>query len=259
MRFTLVAVLCTTVAVPAASAQQADRLTSGTTPVGVRSVHLSYVAHKDTACPRQIMMRVAAVTDGPGSVRFVVRKAGGGKSEPLVAQSVRGANGQYSASLTQTFAIAENTRTRYMAEAVDQGKISSWIDFDERCGPQPRTEGGTRGPPPRSGRPVSELEPDPAPAHAGKPTDAGKPVPAGGGKPMPGDGKRICKDRLEVKRYAAATQVLGIATAKMAWQAEAAGRYGKPFDDWSKAQDREERCTGVRVYQCTVAARPCGS
>lgn len=259
------AVALSAVAISIASAQVGDRLrTPGAKPFAVQKVFLSYMPSKETRCPRRILMRVGALTSGPGEVRFVVRKAGGGASTPLTAQAVRGSNGQYSATYNQQFTIDRNTTTKYMAEAVGTGKISPWIDFDERCGPQPRTNYGTRGAPTRPGRPLAEVdrEPDkPMPGNSGKPMpgNAGKPMPdADGSRPSPGGGKRVCKSTvITSKRVAAKNQDFGIRTARVGWEYKARKDFGKAFDNFDLAQDKTQVCRGVGLYNCTVSGRPC--
>jgi hypothetical protein len=171
------------------SAQAGDRLrTPGARPMEVQKVFLNYSVSKEKGCLRRILMRVGALTNGPGDVRFIIRKAGGSASAPVAARAERGSNGQHSATYNQPFTIDRNTTTKYMAEAVGTGKISSWIDFDERCGPQPRSSSGTRGAPSREGRPISEFDRTPVRPGAGD----GRPIQPSGGKPMPSSGgKRV--------------------------------------------------------------------
>lgn len=234
-------------AVTEASAQSLAAPGSGAP--NVRSVSLWYKAQSDTSCPRKILMRATVLTDGPGAVKLIIRKAGGGKSGALMATAKKQSDGKYVATYTQQFSIEKNTRTKYMAEA-GVGKISPWITFEETCGPQPRKESKTKGAPKRMGTPLSELDKTP------KPKGGGKPLPSAEDEPQ--GGKRLCKGNLSVKRYMAATRAGGIATALAGWALSARSKYGKAFARYSNASDRREDCNGVPgVFTCTVSARPC--
>jgi hypothetical protein len=239
----------TILALAAAEASAQSLATPGSGAPNIRSVSLWYKAQSDTSCPRRIMMRATALTDGPGPVKFIIRKAGGGTSGTLAATAKKQSDGKYVATYTQQFSIEKNTRTKYMAEA-GVGKISPWITFDETCGPQPRKETKTKGASPRQGTPLSELD------KPSKPKGGGKPLPTAENEP--GGGKRLCKGNLSVKRYMAATRAGGIATALAGWVLSARSKYGKAFGRYANASDKREQCKGVPgVFTCTVSARPC--
>jgi hypothetical protein len=228
----------------------------------VSQVYLAYQASEKMECPRTITMKARALTDGPGTVKFIFRKAGGGKSGELSAQSVKGPDGKYSASYTQVFGIPKNTETKYMVEVVGHGKISPWIDLKEECGPQVRTETKTTGAPPRKGRHISERDKDPKPDGKPLPSNDPKPVPSGG-KPLPGnnDEKPLpqCKGTVTAKRVAAVTKAGGIASAWVAWSVGVEKMHGVPYSSVLDAKNRKSSCSGVLVYTCTVSAQPCRS
>jgi hypothetical protein len=244
-----------TISIAAASATSVKALE-------VSQVYLAYQASEKTECPRAITMKARALTDGPGTVKFVFRKAGGGKSGELSAQSVKGPDGKYSASYTQVFSIPKNTETKYMVEVVGKGKISPWIDFKEICGPQVRTETKTTGAPPRKGRHISELDKDPKPDGKPLPSGEGKPLPSGG-KPLPGnnDAKPLpqCRATVTAKRVAAATRAGGIASAWLAWSHGVEKTYGVTYSSVLDAKNKKSSCSGVAIYTCTVSAQPCRS
>jgi hypothetical protein len=228
----------------------------------VKEVGLSYAASEKIDCPRTITMGVWANTDGPGVVRFVIRKAGGGKSDQIAAQVVKLPSG-YRALHTQVFKIPANTDTQYMAEALGHGKISAWMPLKETCGPQVRTQTRTTGVTPKPGRHISERDENPKPS-GGKPLPSGdsKPLPSGGGKPIPGAGDEkpiLCKSTVTAKRVAAVTRAGGVASAWVAWSVGVEKLHGVQFSSVFDAKEKKSSCTGAVVYSCTVSARPCRS
>jgi hypothetical protein len=235
---------------------------TGAQALEVSQVQLAIVASEKIDCPRPVTLKARALTDGPGTVKFVIRKAGGGKSEELSAQSVKGPDGKYSATCTQQFSIPKNETTKYMAEVVGAGKISPWVDFDETCGPQPRKETKTTGAPPRKGKHISELDKDPKPDGKPIPSGDGKPLPSGEGKPLPGGGGKPiaeCKPTVTAKRVAAVTKAGGIASAWIAWSAGVEKTYGVSYSSVFDAKDKKSDCNWLGTYTCTVSAKPCHS
>jgi len=228
----------------------------------VSQVQLGIIASEDNDCPRTITLKAWAHTDGPGTVKFVIRKAGGGKSGELSAQAVKGPAGNYLATYTQVFSIPKNTDTKYMAEVVGHPKISPWVPLNETCGPQPRDKTTTKGAPPRKGKHISELDKDPKPDGKPIPSGDGKPIPSGDGKPIPsGDGKPIaqCKATVSAKRIAAVTKAGGIASAWIAWSVGVKKLHGGAWDSVSNAKDKKSDCNWLGTYTCTVSAKPCRS
>jgi hypothetical protein len=245
----------------------------------VREVQLGVADLGGSSCPRDAKVTAWAHTDGPGQVKFVIRNDSGGKTGELTANAVKGPTGNFLATFSQTFKITTDTEIKYMAEAIGHGKISNWVTFAAKCGPQPRsgkptTTSGAKpkgkhiseidkdGPQPRSGKPtttsgatpkgkhISEVDkPDTKPA--GKPANQGKPTNAG--KPI-----NQCKAILSVTRTLAVTRSGGIATAQVAWQSTAAAAYGVKYGRWSNAKDQSTSCSRKGLtFDCTVKARPC--
>jgi hypothetical protein len=262
----------------------ATLVTAATTSVhalDVSQVQLGVVDLGGSACPRDAKVTAWAHTDGPGVVKFVIRNDSGGETGELSVNAVKGPAGNYLATYSRTFKIQTDTDIKYMAEAVGHGKISPWVNFAAKCGPQPRkTTTTTSGEKPKGkhvseinepspkkttkttsgdkpkGKHVSEVDQDDEPK--GKPTqNAGKPA----GKPIP-DSKPIaqCKPTVTVTRGLAATRAGGLATAQAAWQATSAAWYGASYGRWSNADDQSSSCVRKTLtFECTVSARPCES
>jgi len=246
----------------------------------VSQVQLGVADLGGSSCPRDAKVTAWAHTDGPGQVKFVIRNNSGGKTGELTANAVKGPTGNFLATYSQTFKITTDTDIKYMAEAIGHGKISNWVSFSAKCGPQVRDKKATTttsgakpkakhiseidkdGPQPRSGKPtttsgakpkakhISEIDkPDTKPA--GKPANQGKPTNAG--KPI-----NQCKAMLSVTRTLAVTRSGGIATAQVAWQSTAAAAYGVKYGRWSNAKDQSTSCSRKGLtFDCTVKARPC--
>lgn len=215
------------------TAGQAQSLTAPQAqPPTVKLVTLSYEAESDKSCPRKIVMRASAFTDGPGPVNFVIRKAGGGASGQLAAVAKMGPRGKYLATFTQRFTIAKSERTKYMAET-GPGKISKWITFDETCTP-PRVPTDTGG--------------------SSKP-DGGKPVPTGD-NPRPG-GKPTCKGTISFKRPVV-SKLIGVPISIRYWEDHVETVHGPKFGDWSSAKDKRVSCAGIPgAWYCSISAKPC--
>jgi len=245
----------------------------------VSHVQLGVADMGGSACPRDAKVMAWAHTDGPGVVKFVIRNDSGGKTGEIAIYAVKGPTGNFIATYSNTFKIQTDTDIKYMAEAVGHGKISPWVNFTAKCGPQPRkTTTTTSGQTPKGkhvsevdepspkktttsgnkpkGKPASEVDKDDEPK--GKPAqNAGKPA----GKPIP-DSKPIaqCKPTISVMRGLAATRTGGLATAQAAWQATAAAAYGVSYGRWSNAENQHSSCVRKTLaFECTVSARPCQS
>jgi len=237
----------------------------------VSQVQLGVVDLGGSACPRDAKVTAWAHTDGPGVVKFVIRNDSGGKTGELSVNAVKGPAGNYLATYTNTFKIQADVDIKYMAEAVGHGKISPWVNFAAKCGPQPRkTTTTTSGEKPK-GKHISELDkPQPRKtttttsgekpkgkhiSELDKDEPKGKPIPTSGGKPI-----NACKPTISVMRGLAATRVGGIATAQAAWQATAAAAYGVSYGRWSNAENQSQSCVRKALtFECTVSARPCQS
>jgi hypothetical protein len=247
----------------------------------VSQVQLGVADTGGSACPRDAKVMAWAHTDGPGVVKFVIRNDSGGQTGEIVVNAVKGPAGNFIATYSNTFKIQVDTDIKYMAEAVGHGKISPWVNFAAKCGPQPRkTTTTTSGEKPKGkhvseidkpqpgkttkttsgeapkGKHVSEVDQDDEPK--GKPAqNAGKPA----GKPIP-DSKPLaqCKPAVTATRVLAASRVVGIATAQASWQATAAAWYGAKYGRWSNADGQNSSCTRKGLtFDCTVSARPCES
>lgn len=236
----------------------------------VSQVQLGVVDLGGSACPRDAKVTAWAHTDGPGVVKFVIRNDSGGKTGEFAVNAVKGPAGNFLATYTNTFKIQTDVDIKYMAEAVGHGKISPWVTFTAKCGPQPRkTTTTTSGEKPK-GKHISEID-KPQPRKTTTTTSgekpkgkhiseldkndkpAGKPIPTSGGKPI-----SECKPMLTSTRGLAATRVGGIATAQAAWQASAAALYGASYARWSEAGNQSTSCDRkVLTFECTVKARPC--
>jgi hypothetical protein len=256
-------------------------MSTGAQALDVREVQLGVADLGGSSCPRDAKVTAWAHTDGPGQVKFVIRNDSGGKTGELTANAVKGPTGNFLATYSQTFKITTDTDIKYMAEAIGHGKISNWVSFSAKCGPQVRykkattTTSGAKpkakhiseidkdGPQPRDGKAttttsgakpkakhISEIDkPDTKPA--GKPANQGKPTNAG--KPI-----NQCKAMLSVTRTLAVTRTGGIATAQAAWQSTAAAAYGVKYGRWSNAKDQSSSCSRKGLtFDCTVKARPC--
>jgi hypothetical protein len=242
----------------------------------ISQVQLGVADTGGSACPRDAKVMAWAHTDGPGVVKFVIRNDSGGKTGEIPVNAVKGPAGNFIATYSNTFKIQVDTDIKYMAEAIGHGKISNWVNFTAKCGPQPRkTTTTTSGDKPK-GKHVSELD-KPTPKKTTKTTGGDKPKgkhvsgidkddepkgkPAQNGKPpskpLP---TAQCKPTVTATRILAATRTGGMATAQASWQATAAAWYGAKYGRWSNADDQNTSCTrkGLR-FDCTVSARPCES
>jgi hypothetical protein len=260
-------------------------LSTGAQALDVREVQLGVADLGGSSCPRDAKVTAWAHTDGPGQVKFVIRNDSGGKTGELTANAVKGPTGNFLATYSQTFKITTDTDIKYMAEAIGHGKISNWVSFSAKCGPQVRdskTTTTTSGKGPKA-KHISETDkdrpqvrdskttttssgPGPKAKHIseidkdkdGKPANQGKPA----GKPADNAGKPInqCKAMLSVTRTLAVTRSGGIATAQVAWQSTAAAAYGAKYGRWSNAKDQSTSCLRKGLtFDCTVKARPCES
>lgn len=238
----------------------------------VSQVQLAVVDNGGVSCPRDATVMAWAHTNGPGTVKFVIRNDGGGKTGELSATAVKGAAGNYLATYTHTFKITADVDIKYMAEAVGQGKLSNWVPFKATCGPQVRTKKSSAEPPAKKGPPAkktsdvdegkpaskgSDAEPPAKNASTGKPAGSGKP--AGTGKPAAGPGKPVaqCGDRISVTRFAALTRIGGKATAEAGWALEVKKHYPNGWGNWNNANDRNTSCKFAGTWYCTASARPC--
>lgn len=256
----------------AASASFAAMAITSADALEVSQVQLGVVDLGGSACPRDAKVTAWAHTDGPGVVKFVIRNDSGGKTGEIAVNAVKGPTGNFLATYTNTFKIQTDVDIKYMAEAVGHGKISPWVTFTAKCGPQPRktkttTSGGAKPP----AKHISEVDkPQPRktktttssgakpPAKHVSDTDKGDGKPAG--KPAQGAGKPIdaCKPTISATRMLAATRTGGIATAQASWQATAAAAYGVAYGRWSNAKDQSTSCVRKGLtFDCTVKARPC--
>lgn len=238
----------------------------------VDRIQLAVVDGGGVSCPRDATVTAWAHTNGPGTVRFVIRNSGGGKTGELQAEAVPGAAGTYLATYRHTFKITADVDTKYMAEAVGSGKTSNWVPLKATCGPQPRTstsaKGSTAQPPARAtesrarenvGNPTSGSGAPPAkPASETKPNSEGKP--AGTSKPnsSTGKGARQCGAKITSTRVAAVTRKGGMLSAQVGWMAAAQKVHPDSWGDWDKAKDRSLSCNRVGLlFNCTASARPC--
>lgn len=240
----------------------------------VSQVQLAIADSGGASCPRDATVTAYAHTDGPGTVKFVIRNDSGGKTGELSATAVKGPAGNFLATYKQTFKITTDVDIKYMAEAIGHGKISNWVAFKATCGPQVRTKTSTKasdakppvkkssddGPQPRTK--TSTKKSDAAPPAKKADKDDGKPAtkPASGGKPIPNAGKPVadCKPRLSVTRTLAVTRTGGIATAQATWQSTALAAYGAAYSRWSNAKNQSTSCDRKGLtFDCTVAADPC--
>ena len=171
----------------------------------VSRVQLGVADLGGVACPRDAKVTAWAHTDGPGTVKFIIRNDGGGKTGELSANAVKGPTGNWLATYSQTFKVTTDVSIRYKAEAVGHGKSSNWVNFKATCGPQVRTSKGTAT---KSG----------AKPPAKKASDANRPQPRT---------KKTTKNKrqlrgplvmLEVVRLAAAVLVLAFGIFTNQWQ-----------------------------------------
>ncbi|HEX7073464.1 MAG TPA: hypothetical protein VF226_05430 [Hyphomicrobiaceae bacterium] len=248
----------------------------------VSKVELGVADSGGSSCPRDAKITAWAHTDGPGTVKFVIRNDSGGKTGVLSANAVKGPTGNYLATYSHTFKITTDVDIKYMAEVVGHPKISKWVPLKAKCGPQPRknvttSKSGAKpparavsdddGPKPRKTTSTKSSGGGPKAKHTsesedkGKPTSGGgKPIPSGGGKPIPSGGKPIatCKPMISVTRTLAVTRAGGLATARAAWQSTALAAHGAAYARWSNAKDQSSSCSRKGLtFNCTVKARPC--
>jgi hypothetical protein len=239
----------------------------------VSQVQLGVVDLGGSACPRDAKVTAWAHTDGPGVVKFVIRNDSGGKTGEIPVNAVKGPAGNFLATYSRTFTIGADTDIKYMAEAVGHGKISNWVPFEAKCGPQPRKTTATTSNDAPKGKHISELD-KPQPRKTTKTAAGDKPKgkhisevdkddePQGkpaqnASKPIPDD-RAQCKPTITVTRGLAATRAGGLATAQAAWQATSAAWYGPSYARWSGAEGQSQSCVRkVLTFECTVSARPC--
>lgn len=238
----------------------------------VSKVQLGVADSGGSSCPRDAKITAWAHTDGPGTVKFVIRNNSGGKTGILSANAVKGPTGNYLATYSQTFKITTNVDIKYMAEVVGHPKISRWVSFRAKCGPQARKNVTTsksgakppvrtssdKGPKPRKKVNTRSTNVGPKARRAPGGTSKGKPT--SGGKPVPSGGKPVaqCKPMLSATRTLAVTRAGGIATARAAWQSTAAAAHGVAFARWSNAKSQSTSCSRKGLtFNCTVKARPC--
>lgn len=239
----------------------------------VSKVELGVADSGGSSCPRDAKITAWAHTDGPGTVKFIIRNDSGGKTGALSANAVKGAAGNYLATYSQTFKITTDVDIKYMAEVVGHPKISNWVPFKAKCGPQAReslttsksgakppvrTTADDDGPKPRKTT-TTKSSAGPKARRASDSNNQGKPA-SGGGKPIPSGGKPVaeCKPMISATRTLAVTRAGGIATAQAAWQSTALAAHGGAFARWSNAKDQSTSCSRKGLtFNCTVKARPC--
>lgn len=239
----------------------------------VERVQLGVADSGGSSCPRNAKVTAWAHTDGPGTVKFVIRNDSGGKTGALSATAVKGPAGNYIATYSRTFKITTNVDIKYMAEVVGHGKISNWVPFKAKCGPQPRKNVTTKKsgakppartsadedrPQPRRTKTTKSSNSKPKARHTSD-TKKGKPA-SGGSKPNSSGGKPVaaCKPMISATRTLAVTRAGGLATARAAWQSTALAAHGAAFARWSNAKNQSSSCSRKGLtFNCTVKARPC--
>src|SRR5690606_28532759 len=80
----------------------------------VSKVELGVADSGGSSCPRNAKITAWAHTDGPGTVKFVIRNNSGGKTGILSANAVKGPTGNYLATYYQTFKVTNNVDFKYM-------------------------------------------------------------------------------------------------------------------------------------------------
>ena len=240
----------------------------------VSKVELGVADSGGSSCPRDAKITAWAHTDGPGTVKFVIRNDSGGKTGVLSANAVKGPTGNYLATYSHTFKITTDVDIKYMAEVVGHPKISKWVPLKAKCGPQPRknvttSKSGAKpptrsasdddGPKPRKTSSTKSSSGGPKAKHISESKNKGKPA-SGDSKPNSSGGKPVatCKPMISATRTLAATRAGGLASARAAWQSTALAAYGTAYARWSNAKDQSSSCSRKGLtFNCTVKARPC--
>ncbi len=247
----------------------------------VDRIELAVVDGGGAACPRDATLTAWAHTDGPGTVRFVIHNAGGGKTGALEAQAVAGAAGTYLATYRHSFKITTDTDTRYRAQAVGSDESSNWVPLKATCGPQPRSEtaatGSTGRPPtrtasdsrareamgeatgggntPGAGAPPARGGSDSRPNSGGKPAGTSKPNSSSG---KGGAGGKQCGSQISSTRLGAVTREGGKMTAQVGWMAAVQAEHSRSWAEWANAKDRSLSCKRAGLlWTCKASARPC--
>lgn len=236
--------------------------------LGIDRVQLALADSGGAACPRNATATVWVHTDGPGTVKVLIRNRSGGATGTATAQAVKGSGGRYLATVKNLFTITTGVDIQYRAEVVGSGKASNWVPFAATCGPQVRTTTTTTKSP--SGPKVTKVAGNDKPgvrttttgtteSASGPRTKKAKDVPPAT-KPAPYKGKDVCHITQIPGHYASgARKSKARERAIRKWAGEVARVKGKGWNNWTLAKNRYIDCgTGFStIKKCIAYAVPC--